>query len=104
MRRELGHTLEALGDLGYSHNKSLQPFSGAGVEGNHYDEGFVGAILRKHLGRAYDVFAAYRFAEIGFDNADPLCGLSGVGACSNISQRHTGTVGVEWHPRPTRIE
>ena len=103
-RRELGRTLELSLDLGYSHNKSLQPFSGAGAMGTRYDEGSAGALLRKHLGRAYDVFAAYRFAEIGFDNADGLCGSPGAGACSNISQRHTGTVGVEWHPRPKRIE
>ena len=104
VKRELGRTLELLADLGYSHNKSLQPFSGAGVEGNKYDEGFVGAILRKHFGRTYDVFAAYRFAEIGFDNAAPLCGLPGSGSCGNIAQRHAGTIGVEWHPTPKRIE
>jgi hypothetical protein len=104
VRRELGRTLELLGDLGYSHNKSLQPFTGSGVAGNHYNEGFAGAILRKHLGRVYDVFVAYRFAEIGFDNADPFCELGGVGACGHTSQRHAGTVGVEWHPTPIRIE
>jgi hypothetical protein len=104
MRRELGRTFELLGDLGYSHNKSLQPFSGAGVAGNRYDEGFAGAILRKHIGRVYDVFVTYRFAEIGFDNADPLCELFGPGACGRTSQRHGGTLGVEWHPTPKRIE
>ncbi|MBZ5548236.1 MAG: hypothetical protein LAO22_09845 [Acidobacteriia bacterium] len=104
VKRELGRTMNLLADLGYSHNKSLQPFSGAGVAGNRYDEGFVGAILRKHFGRQYDVFAAYHFSEIGFDNADPVCGFFGAGACSNISQRHAGTVGVEWHPTPIRIE
>lgn len=104
VKRELGRTLDFFGDLGYSHNKRLQPFSGAGVAGDHYDEGFAGAIVRKHIGRVYDVFVAYRFGEIGFDNADPVCGLFGAGACGHVSQRHTGTVGVEWHPTPKRIE
>jgi hypothetical protein len=104
VKRELGRTLEFLADLGYSHNKRLQPFSGAGVAGSRYDEGFAGAILRRHIGRAYDVFVVYRFAEIGFDNADPLCGLLGGGSCGNTSQRHAGSVGVEWHPTPIRIE
>jgi hypothetical protein len=104
VRRELARTVDLLADLGYSHNKSLQPFTGFGVAGNRYDEGFAGAIVRKHLGRVYDVFVAYRFGEIGFDNADPLCGLGGVGSCGKISQRHAGTVGVEWHPTPIRIE
>lgn len=104
VKRELGRTMELSGDLGYSHNKRLQPFSVGGVAGNHYNEGFAGVILRKHFGRQYDVFAAYHFSEIGFDNADPLCGLSGSGACGNLAQRHAGTVGVEWHPTPIRIE
>ncbi len=104
VRRELGRTLELLADLGYSHNKSLQSLTGFGAAGNHYNEGFAGAILRKHIGRAYDVFVVYRFAEIGFDNADPFCVLGGVGACGHTSQRHAGTVGVEWHPTPIRIE
>jgi hypothetical protein len=104
VNRELGRTLELLGDLGYSHNKSLQPFSGAGVAGNRYDEGFAGAILRKHIGRVYGVFVGYRFAEIGFDNAYPLCGPGGGGACGHTSQRHAGTIGVDWHPTPKRIE
>jgi hypothetical protein len=102
--RELGQNLDLSLDLAYSHNKSLQPLSGAGAAGKHYDEGSAGAVLRKHLGRAYDVFAAYHFGEVGFDNAAPFCGLAGAGACGNISQRHSGTVGVEWHPRPKRIE
>jgi hypothetical protein len=100
----VGRTMEFFGDLGYSHNKRLSPFSGSGVAGSHYDEGFAGAVLRKHFGRTYDVFVAYRFGEIGFDSADPLCGIPGFGTCGQVSQRHTGTVGVQWHPTPTRIE
>jgi hypothetical protein len=103
VKRQMGRTLDFFGDLGYSHNKRLQPFSGAGVVGNKYDEGFVGAILRKHIGRVYEVFVGYRFSEVGFDNAEPLCGLGG-GACGHTSQRQMGTVGVEWHPTPKRIE
>ena len=104
VKRELGRTLDLFGDFGYSHNKRLQPFSGAGVEGNRYNEGFLGMILRKHIGRVYDVFLAYRFSEIGFDNTDPLCGLGGAGACGHISGRQAGTIGVDWHPTPKRIE
>ena len=104
VKHEMARTLDLYADLGYSHNKRLQPFTFAGVAGNSYDEGFAGAVLRKHMGRAYDLFAAYRFAEIGFDNADPLCGIVGSGSCGKVSQRHIGAVGVEWHPTPIRIE
>ena len=104
MKHEVGRTMDLFTELGYSHNKRLQSFTGAGVAGSRYDEGFAGAILRRHMGRAYDLFVAYRFGEIGFDNADPLCGVGGFGACGRTSQRHIGTVGVEWHPTPMRIE
>lgn len=103
MKRSIGRTMDLFADLGYSHNKSLQD-SLFGVAGSTYDEGFAGAVVRKHFGRVFDFFAAYRFGEIGFDNTDPLCGIPGFGSCGKISQRHTGTVGVEWHPTPIRIE
>ena len=32
-----------------------------------YDEGSAGAVFRKHLGRTYDFFAAYRFSEVAFN-------------------------------------
>ncbi len=102
-KRNIGRTMDLYTDLGYSHNKRL----GVGLLGpdaTTYDEGFAGAVVRKHFGRVYDFFVAYRFGEVGFDNTDVFCVIQGVIACGNISERHTGTVGVEWHPTPKRIE
>ncbi|MGA2236562.1 MAG: hypothetical protein ABSG23_13905 [Terriglobales bacterium] len=96
--RSLGRTWNFYGDLGYSHNKNLQ-LGFVGVNASNYDEGFAGAVFRKHLGRSYDFFAAYRFSEVAFNV--PACFG---GSCGNNAQQHIGTVGVEWHPRPTRIE
>jgi hypothetical protein len=76
-----------------------------GVPASSYDEGSVGAVFRKHLGRSYDFFAAYRFSEVDF--SAPLSGstfCAGGGTCGRIAQRQVGTIGVEWHPTPTRIE
>jgi len=103
-QRALGRTWDFYSDLGYSHNKRLQSAGLFGVNATSYDEGSAGAIFRKHLGRTYDFFAAYRFSEVGFDQ--PLSGppFCTAGTCGSTSQRHVGTVGVEWHPRPTRIE
>jgi len=97
--RPLGRTWQFSGDLGYSHNTKLQPAANIGVNASSYNEGFAGAIFRKHLGRSYDLFAAYRFSEVGFDVPVSIGGSYG-----RIGQRQTGTVGAEWHPRPTRIE
>ena len=96
--RPLGRTWEVYGDLGYSHNAKLQA-ANFGVNASSYDEGSAGAVFRKHLGRSYDFFAAYRFSEVAFNVPVFLSGTGG-----RISQRHIGTIGVEWHPRPTRID
>ncbi|MGP8121529.1 MAG: anti-sigma factor family protein, partial [Xanthobacteraceae bacterium] len=66
----LGRTWEFYGDLAYSHNSALQlpePRIGA-IGATSYNEGSGGAVLRKHLGRAYDFFAAYRFGELAFND------------------------------------
>ncbi len=102
-KRNIGRTMDLYTDLGYSHNKRLG-IALLGPAATSYDEGFAGAVVRKHFGRVYDFFVAYRFGEVGFDNTDQLCVIQGVGACGNISERHTGTIGVEWHPIPKRIE
>ena len=99
--RPLGRTWEFRGDLGYSYHKRLQKFFGFGTTGQHYSDGFIGAVLRKNLGRSFDVFTAYHFSELAFDNS--FCGANG-GSCSRISNRIFGSIGVNWHPRPVRIE
>jgi len=102
--RPLGRTWEFYGDLAYSYNSELQlpePAIGA-IGATSYNEGSGGAVLRKHLGRTYDFFAAYRFGELAFNNQTSFGGLAG--PPGGIAQRQVGAVGVEWHPTPTRIE
>jgi hypothetical protein len=98
-KRPLGRTWDFYGDLGYSNNKRLQNLLFGGVNATSYNEGSASAVFRKHLGRTYDFFAAYRFSELSFNV--PVCV---VGSCGRIEQRNVGTIGVEWHPTPTRIE
>jgi hypothetical protein len=98
--RPLGRTWEVFADLGYSHNKKLQPANFGAANASSYDEGSAGAVFRKHIGRSYDFFAAYRFSEVSFDVPVALSG----GVAGRIARRHIGTIGVEWHPKPTRID
>jgi hypothetical protein len=97
--RPVARTFEVYLDVGYSHNKRLQSQAGTGEPGNTFDHGFARVLLRKHLGREYSAFAAYRFNELSFNS--PVC-VSG--SCSRSSERNMATIGVEWHPRPTRID
>ena len=96
----LGRTWEFYGDLGYSYHKRLQEQLFGGTAGAHYSEGFIGAVLRKHLGRNFGLFGAYHFNEVAFDHS--FCANGG--SCSRISNRNIGSIGVDWHPRPVRIE
>ncbi len=97
--RPLGRTWEFHGVLDYSHNTKLQNLALLGVNAGSYNNGSAEALFRKHMGRSYDVFVAYGFSEMAFNVPVTLSGSSG-----RIAQRQIGTVGVEWHPKPTRIE
>ena len=70
-----------------------------GVAAGSYDEGSAGAVFRKHLGRLTTFLPRYRFSEVAFNVPVTIEGNTG-----RIAQRHIGTMGVEWHPTPTRIE
>jgi hypothetical protein len=86
-------------ELGYSRNSRVQPAT-AGVNANHYGVGFAGLNARRALGRYFGVFASYQFSELYFDSS--FCG--GLPTCSRISQRHVATLGLDWTPRPIRID
>ena len=103
--RPLGRHWEVYADLDYSHNSKLQDVNASlGAQGaSSFDDGSAGGVLRKHLGRTYDFFVAYRFSELAFNT--PGNGVTCVAnSCGNTAQRHVGTIGVEWHPRPTRLD
>jgi len=103
--RPLGRTYQFQAEGGFSHNKRLQPEPAgcgsncAGVPAQSYNEEFLGVTLRKHVGRLFDAFAAYRFSEVSFPTDVSLGGGTG-----KTDLRQIGTIGLEWHPRPTRIE
>jgi hypothetical protein len=100
VHRPLGRTWEFSGDVGYSYHKRLQNFLVLGTAGASYRDGFAGVAFRKQIGRNYGFFAASRFSDLAFDNSFCKNG----GSCNRISQRYIGSVGMDWHPRPIRIE
>ena len=92
--RPLARTWEIYFDFGYAHNTRIQSASGGGIPGNSFNHGFGRVLLRKHLGREFSAFSAYRYNDLTFDGAGR----------SNNTQRHMATVGIEWHPRPSRLD
>jgi len=87
-------------DLGYSRNSRIEPEAFGAVDANIYNYGFIGGGVHRMLGRNFHVFASYQFGELSFD--DSIC-TPGV-PCNRISQRHSGTIGLDWKPRPVRID
>ncbi len=120
--RPLSRVWSITADLGYAHNKRLVPLTlqdqlaceaGAssssscpGVTADSFDYGFIGVALHRMLGRNFHIFASYQFNELSFDPS--FCGVSLSGAslapCDRISQRNVGTFGIDWRPRPIRLD
>ncbi len=117
--RPLGRVWTVFTDIGYSRNSRVTPLSAeqattcadvkagqpvpsfcAGVTANVYQYGFAGLGVHRMFGRNFHAFASYQFNEVAFDSS--FCGSSG--ACSRISQRHVGTIGLDWTPRPIRLD
>jgi hypothetical protein len=118
--RPLSRVWSLNADLGYSRNSRLvsltaaqqqtcvpegQPNSGnlpvcPGINANTYAYGFVGLALHRAFGHNFHGFASYQFNELSFDNS--YC--AGLPDCSRISNRHVVTIGLDWTPRPIRLD
>jgi len=103
-------------NLGYSHNIRLQPLTQQQIQGctsfqnpqnacpandaTTYNSGFAGAALHRYFSRQWHGFVSYQFNELAFDHS--FC-VSGV-PCNRISNRQVVTLGLDWTPRPIRID
>jgi hypothetical protein len=99
--RPISRTWSGFADLGYARNSRIEPIAANAVSANTFTYGFFGTGLHRMLGRHLHVFASYQFNELSLDES--FCS-SNPTACSRISQRHVGTVGLDWTPRPIRID
>jgi hypothetical protein len=114
----LSRKLSLAMDMGYSHNDRLQPLTPQQIQtcttlppqtpqnacpandARTYNSGFAGAALHRFFGREFHGFVSYQFNELAFDHS--FC-LSGV-PCDRISNRQVITLGLDWTPRPIRID
>ncbi len=120
--RPLSRVWNAFADIGYSRSSRLQQLSAQqlqncyypipgttntgnlppcpGVNANTYQYGFIGGGLHRQFGHDFHGFATYQFNEFAFDNS--FCG--GLSACNRISNRQVITFGLDWTPRPIRLD
>jgi hypothetical protein len=103
-QRPLNRIWDAFADLGYSKNSRLQ-LAGSTVDANKFSYGYAGVGLHRQFSRSLRGFVSYQFNYSTFDTSCPVPGTAaGSVACSNNSQRHVGSIGLDWTPRPIRID
>lgn len=99
------HTLKrawsVMGDVGYSRNSRLliQNAAAAGNAGT-YQFLYLGGSMRRQLGRKFGLFISYQYNNFLFGSG--YCGAAG--HCPNSYGRQMALVGVEWTPRPLRLD
>jgi hypothetical protein len=85
-------------DSGTTTNSSQLPACPANA--NTYIYGFAGVALHRAFGHSFHGFVSYQFNELSFDNS--YC--AGLPVCNRIGNRSVGTIGLDWTPRPIRLD
>jgi hypothetical protein len=118
--RPLSRVWNAFFDVGYSRNSRLQTLSSQqlgncvyqgqanptglplcpGFNANIYQYGFLGGGVHRQFGHDFHGFLSYQLNELVFDNSFCVAGS----ACNRISNRQVITFGLDWTPRPMRLD
>jgi hypothetical protein len=97
--RPLSRVWDLFADAGYSQNKQLQ-VPGSVVTATSFSYGFAGIGVHRHLGRSLRAFVSYQFNDLGFSNG---CALGTVN-CGSTARQQVGSFGLDWTPRPIRLD
>jgi hypothetical protein len=99
----IGRHWNATVDSGYSHNSALQKNQlTAGLHSSSYDYWYAGGSLRRQIGQHFGAFMSYQFNDFGSTSCTTITGSPG--PCGQRIQQHTGSIGIDWHPRPIRLD
>ena len=98
--RPLTRLWTATADIGYAHNSALQSglLNLLPPSTNAFQYVYAGAAVRRPLGRHFAVFFSYQFNDLQFNGSTCTAG----GSCA--SQRHVVAGGLDWNPRPIRLD
>ena len=119
MERPLTRVWSYFVDIGYARNDRLQNLSSQelatcnlpgqttpnlppcpGVNANTANYGFAGIGVHRAFGRDFHAFASYQFNEMALDHSYCVPNVP----CNRISNRSVLTFGLDWTPRPMRID
>jgi hypothetical protein len=98
--RQMGRKWTLNTDLGYAHDKRLAS-SALAEPGQTFSYTYLGAAVRRNLGRDFGVYASYQYNYLWFDSSH-CAGLTT--ACSTNGNRNIALIGLDWHPRPIRLD
>ena len=96
--RPITRIWDLFADVGYSKNSELQT-PGATVDATSFSYEYAGVGVHRQFGRSLRGFVSYQFNNLSFNNACPLGS-----ACSNMAHNQVGSIGLDWTPRPIRID
>jgi hypothetical protein len=117
--RPLNRIWSVYADIGYSRNSRVASLTTAqlaecnpsptnptptpcpGTVANVYQYGFAGGGIHRMFGHDFHAYVSYQFNDLAFDTS--FCNSTTV-PCSRISKRSIGTIGLDWTPRPVRID
>jgi hypothetical protein len=98
--RPLTRVWSVFGDAGYTSNQRV--LSGGGTSARSYSYAFAGMGVHRQLGHDFRVYGSYQFNYLTFDNS--FCAVAGTLSCNRISRRQIVQVGLDWTPRPIRLD
>jgi hypothetical protein len=99
-KRPLSRVWDLFTDVGYSRNRQLQAL-GSVVSSGAFNYVYAGVGMHRQFSRSLRGFVSYQFNYVDFSNGCPVG--SGPG-CSTGSQNHVGSIGLDWNPRPIRLD
>jgi hypothetical protein len=116
LRRPLTRVWDLFADIGYSKNTRLQ-IPGSTVNASSFSYTYGGVGVHRQLGRSLRAFISYQYNYLTFNTGLCPAGSSLIGgACvngagvneglpsSNSAQRQVGSIGLDWTPRPIRLD
>lgn len=99
--RPLTRKWSATADIGYAYSSALQPTLAGPLPPttNSFQYVYAGAAVHRPLGRQFALFVSYQFNDLWFNGASCNAGS----ACGS-AVRNVAAVGLDWHPRPIRLD
>jgi hypothetical protein len=98
LSRPLTRVWDLFANVGYSQNSELQ-IPGATVNATAFSYEYAGIGLHRQFGRSLRGFISYQFNNLSFNNT-----CTPGTACGNMAQNHVGSIGLDWTPRPIRLD